>query len=140
MKLPPLRPDAMMLSKAAGKKGAFADQFIAGYRGNTSLSEAQALSLFASKVRDYEQKVKRAIHVPLNQNQFDALTSLAYNAPAAFRSDASIVKHLNEGDFGAAADDFLKWNRAKVKRRLVESQGLTNRRKRERALFLRKAT
>jgi len=129
-------PDqASRLSQAAGKKGASADNFIAAQKGGATLSEPQALRLFSSKIQGYELAVQQAVTVPLNQNQFDALTSLAYNAPAALKRGSRLVHHLNNADYQSAADEILRWNKVTVKGKTVPSRGLTKRRIRERALF-----
>lgn len=74
--------------------------------------------------------VKKAVTVPLTQNQFDALVSLAFNIGATAFTNSTLVKKLNLGR--DAADEFLRWRY--VNR--VESSGLLRRREAERTLFL----
>jgi lysozyme len=74
------------------------------------------------------------VTVPLSQNQFDALVSLAYNIGTNAFKTSTLVKYLNALDFKAAADEFLKWNRGGGK----VMKGLVRRRETERALFLKK--
>ncbi len=75
------------------------------------------------------------VHVkaPLNDNQLAALTSLVYNIgrDAFYRS--TLLKYLNKKNYDKAADEFLKW----VFDNNVKIQGLINRRKAEREVFLR---
>jgi lysozyme len=68
----------------------------------------------------------------LNQNQFDALVSLIYNIGFGNFSRSTLLKCLRAGDYEGAADEFIKWNKAGGH----VLNGLTNRRKAERALFL----
>jgi len=79
--------------------------------------------------RKYEPAV-RALNVPLNQNQFDALVSLAYNlGPGVFQWD--IGTHLRARDYRAASADFMHYVHAGGR----VLQGLVNRRAAERRLF-----
>lgn len=68
----------------------------------------------------------------LNQNQFDALVSLIFNIGAPAFRNSTMHKLLLAKDYAGAADEFLKWDHAGGK----VVQGLLNRRKSERALFL----
>ena len=82
--------------------------------------------------------VNNNVRVALNASQTEALLSLAYNIGSGNFSRSTIVKRLNEGDYQAAADQFLVWNEITDKNtgQLVVSNGLVNRREKERALFL----
>ena len=73
-----------------------------------------------------------AVNIPLNQNQFDALVSLAYNIGTGAFNKSTLVKKLNAGDILGAADQFDVWVNAGGKR----MQGRVNRRAKEKALFL----
>ncbi len=82
-------------------------------------------------------QVERAIYwyapnVSLNQNQFDALVSLVYNIGTGAFKKSTLLKYLNSGNVMGAADQFLVWDEI----RGVASQGLLDRRKAERSLFL----
>ncbi|KQD16250.1 lysozyme [Acinetobacter baumannii] len=72
--------------------------------------------------------------MPLTQNQFDALVSLAYNIGSGAFKGSTLLKLLNKGDYKGAADQFLVWNKAGGK----VMKGLVRRREAERALFLKK--
>lgn len=101
-------------------------------KGDTCTLE-QAKSYMQHDLKKFEQTVNRAVNVPINQNQFDALVSLAYNiGPTAFE-ESTLVKRLNEGNYKSAANQFDVWVNAGGKR----MQGLVNRRAAEKALFLK---
>ena len=101
-------------------------------KGDTCTLE-QAKSYMQHDLKKFEQTVNSAVNVPINQNQFDALVSLAYNiGPTAFK-ESTLVKRLNEKNYKAAADQFGLWVNARGKR----LQGLVNRRKIEMELFLK---
>ena len=93
----------------------------------------QAKAYMQNDLKAFEQTVNSAIKVPLNQNQFDALVSLAYNIGATAFKKSTLVKRLNEGNYNAAANQFNVWVNAGGKR----MQGLVNRRAAERTLFLK---
>lgn len=74
-----------------------------------------------------------ALGLPLNQNQFDALTSFVYNVgPGGVASSTGIGRALRDHDWQRAADELLEWDKAGGK----ALAGLTRRRIAERALFL----
>lgn len=73
-----------------------------------------------------------SVDVALNQNQFDALVSFTFNVGVGSEAHSTLVRVLNAGNYMMAADQFLVWNHING----VVSDGLTRRRKAERALFL----
>lgn len=101
-------------------------------KGDTCTLE-QAKAYMQNDLKAFEQTVNSAIKVPLNQNQFDALVSLAYNIGATAFKKSTLVKRLNEGNYKAAANQFNVWVNAGGKR----MQGLVNRRAAESTLFLK---
>ena len=101
-------------------------------KGDTC-TEAQAKSYMAHDLKKFEQAVNGAVNIPLNQNQFDALVSLAYNIGTGAFNKSTLVKKLNAGDIRGAADQFDVWVNAGGKR----MQGLVNRRAKEKEVFLR---
>ena len=81
--------------------------------------------------KDFADKIFPAIKVPVAQNQFDAMCSLAYNIGTGSFLKSTLLKKVNAGDFIGASEEFLKWNKSGGK----ELLGLTRRRKREQDLF-----
>lgn len=72
----------------------------------------------------------------MTQNMFDALILLSYNIGVRGLAGSSVAKYLKAGDKLAAANAFRPWNKITKNGKLVFSQGLANRREKERALFL----
>lgn len=101
-------------------------------KGDTCTAE-QAKTYKAHDLRRFEKCVNSAVKVSINQNQFDALVSLAYNIGEKAFSDSTLVKKLNASDYQGAANQFSAWNKSKGK----VLNGLTNRRAAERKLFLK---
>ncbi len=83
-------------------------------------------------LRRFENAINNLVKVPLNQNQFDALVSFAFNVGEANFKRSSVLRHLNAGLYAKAAEALLAWNKSKGK----VLAGLTRRREEERELFL----
>lgn len=94
----------------------------------------QAKEYFAHDLKRFESSVNNLVKVPLTQNQFDALVSLAYNIGSGAFKNSTLLKKLNAKDYAGAADQFLVWNKGGGK----VMKGLVRRREAERALFLKK--
>lgn len=99
-------------------------------RGMTITKEKSREILKADLVR-FERAVNANVNVPLTQNQFDALVSLAFNIGEGAFSRSTLVRKLNVSDYNGASQQFLVWKNAGGK----VSQGLLNRRKREKDMF-----
>lgn len=101
-------------------------------RGDTCTDD-QAKQYMQNDLKKFESTVNNSINVPLSQNKFDALVSLAYNIGSGAFSKSTLVKKLNTGDYNGAASQFDVWVNAGGKR----MQGLVNRRAKEKELFLK---
>lgn len=100
-----------------------------------TITAAQCDEILSRDLATFEDAVEDSVAVPLNQNQFDALVSLAFNIGAGAFGRSTLVKKLNAGDYQGAADQFTVWNKAAGK----VMKGLVTRRAAERALFLKGA-
>ncbi len=65
-----------------------------GYKWRKGVTLEQATELMQQKVPAYEDQVKKYVNVPLTQNEFDALTLLAYNL-GGFSKATSIINDIN---------------------------------------------
>lgn len=72
----------------------------------------------------------------VNQNQFDALVSFAYNVGTGALKKSSLLKKVlaNPND-PTIENSFLQWNKARVKGELTILSGLTKRRQAESDLY-----
>jgi lysozyme len=84
----------------------------------------EAFRVFRSALGRYEAEVLRAVKVPLEPHEFDALVSFHYNTGGIAR--AALTRHLNGGDRAAAAAAFMNW---------LKPAALRPRREAERDLF-----
>lgn len=93
---------------------------------------AQAEALLHADLIDTGRDVLTMLTVPVNDNEFGALTSFAFNLGTGNLRSSTLLKKLNANDRAGAADQFLRWVRADGK----VLPGLVKRRAAERALFL----
>ena len=99
-----------------------------------AITKERAIQLAKNVVKSFEARVNKSILLPMTQNQFDAMVLLCYNIGESSFARSSVVRNFNAGNLQKAADSFLLWNKAGG----VVSKGLTNRRQKERNLFLTK--
>jgi len=107
-----------------------------GEKFRNGISEAKATELLRADIATAERTVQNNITVPLSQNQFDALVSLAYNIGANNFATSTVVKYINDPNFHSPLyknleSAWMAWNRSQGK----ISTGLSNRRKQEWCLF-----
>lgn len=95
------------------------------------ITKQQGLDLLRKDVEAKAQAVRQYVTVPLNQGQFDALVSFAYNVGAGNLHGSTLLKKLNAGDYAGAANEFGNWTKAGGK----VMAGLQRRRAAEAAMF-----
>lgn len=99
------------------------------------ITEAEAAKLLTRGLEKFGAQIMPVITAPINENQFGAFLSLAYNiGPGAF-ARSTALKRFNAGDIAGAADAILMFNKAGG----TVLRGLERRREAERALFLKPA-
>ncbi len=104
------------------------------------ISPGDAEALLRADLDGFELGVARLVTRPINQSQFDALVSFAFNVGldidadrrAEGLGDSTLLALVNAGCDQEAAIEFLKWNKAGGRPLL----GLTRRRLAEAQLFL----
>ena len=105
----------------------------AGVYEGQKITHEEVETLLKNDLKKYEKYVNDYVKVELNQNQFDALVSFTYNLGPGSLKKSTLLKKINQNEFEAAAEEFLKWVKANGK----TLPGLVKRRKAERELFLR---
>ena len=95
----------------------------------------QAEARLITELLGYEQAVLSGCTLEPNQNQLDAMCSLAWNIGIAGLLRSTVLKCHNRGDAQSASRAFGLWNKAGGR----EWAGLTRRRAAEAALYLEPA-
>lgn len=103
-----------------------------GVKPGMTITQAQATGLLISDLGIAERAVHSSVTVTLSQEQFDALSSLAFNIGASAFAKSTLVKLLNAGKYHDAAAQFDRWVYAGKKK----LPGLMKRRAAEKAMFL----
>ena len=106
--------------------------FTDGVKMGDIMTREEADARLIEELRPYEMAVWQACTNEPNQNEFDAMTSLAYNIGTAGFKRSTVLKAHNRGDKQAAARAFGLWNKSGGK----VYAGLTKRRAEESALYL----
>lgn len=102
-----------------------------GIRMGMVWTHAQAEAALRVEIAKFEAAVTRLVTVTINQNEFDALTSFAYNCGETALAKSTILRKLNGGDRSGAAAAFGMWTKGGGR----VLPGLVTRRARESALF-----
>ena len=117
--------------------------------GHLITAEEKASGRFASgKITDQEvdqllledldrtqRSVRGCVTQPVTQEQYDSLVSLAFNIGTGNFCNSTLVKKINGGEYKEVPNQMLRWNKVREGGVLVESAGLTNRRRTEANLF-----
>jgi lysozyme len=111
------------------------------YKVGQAITKRQADRLFDQDIKTVESAIKRRLKawrddghdVPLSQEMYDALVSVAFNKGAAGLFSTKFMKHLKKGDYEAAGKAIEhEYNQ----RRVRKFGGIVKRRKDESLLFL----
>ena len=116
-----------------------ADKWTIGYGHTATAKEGMSISLNDAESLLYqdlalvEAAVSRAVEVKLSDNQFAALVSWTYNIGISAMRDSSLVRRLNQGDYGAVPGELARWSKVSGR----ANKGLSNRRAAEAGLWAR---
>ena len=106
--------------------------FTRGVQPGQHMTLQQAEARLITELLGYEQAVLSGCTLAPNQNQLDAMCSLAWNIGIAGFLKSTVLKCHNRGDHQSASRAFGLWNKAGGR----EWAGLTRRRAAEAALYL----
>lgn len=73
------------------------------------IDKLKAVAYLKQDVKVATSVIKSHVRVPLNQNQFDALTSFVYNVGIGAFMNSTCLRKLNTMDYLGAADEMLRW-------------------------------
>jgi lysozyme len=96
------------------------------------ITKQRAEELLQLNADRFARKVVNLVKKPITQNQFNALTSFAYNLGSGALASSTLLKkvNVNPNDI-TIRNEFLRWNKANG----VALKGLTNRRIKEADLY-----
>jgi lysozyme len=103
-----------------------------GVKQGQVITQAQADALFDKDIQRFVDGVNKLVKVEINQNQFDALVSFAYNCGVTALQKSTLLEYVNKKQFSKAAAEFDLWTKGNGK----VLHGLVRRRDEEQALFL----
>ena len=96
-------------------------------------TQQQAEDWLEEELVEYAGYVEKAVTVPLEQNQFDALVSWTYNLGPASLNRSTALKLLNMSEYDGVPAQLKRWNKAGGK----VLDGLVRRREAEAEMFKR---
>lgn len=109
------------------------------YPGQT-ISQEEAARLLSSDISKTCRAVEACVTVPINDNQFGALVSLAYNIGMGNFVKSTLLEKLENRDYVGASEQFLVWDKLHTSEGVITDIGLLRRRKAEQALFNKPVT
>lgn len=96
------------------------------------ITKKEAFDMFKEVANRFAKRVDELVTSNLNQNQFNALVSFAYNVGTGNFASSTLLKKVNKNPNDLTIkDEFLRWNKAGGK----VINGLTNRRNEEAILY-----
>ena len=95
------------------------------------ISQQRADALLLEDVDVFEEAVNKAVQVPLEQHEFDALVSWTFNLGPANLNASTMLKVLNDNKKSEVPAQMRRWNKAGGE----TLQGLIRRREAESLLF-----
>lgn len=102
-----------------------------GVSEGMEISQQRAEALLLEDVAVFEEAVNKAVKVPLEQYEFDALVSWTFNLGPSNLNSSTMLKVLNENKKNEVPAQMRRWNKANGE----TLQGLIRRREAESLLF-----
>lgn len=103
-----------------------------GVKKGDKITELQAETFLTIDLQKFEKAINELVTVPINQNMFDSLASFVFNIGIGAFKGSTLLKLLNKKEYGLAACQFERWNKAGGK----ILSGLMKRRAAEKKLFI----
>lgn len=103
-----------------------------GVHAGMKITETEAENFLKQDLATFEAGVSNLVKVSVNQDQYDALVSFAFNLGLGTLTGSTLLHKLNAKDYHGAAEEFGKWVHAGHQ----VLPGLVSRRKAEEELFL----
>jgi lysozyme len=119
---------------AGGKPTIGVGHLLTTYTKGRTITHEQSQQLLTADLARFEAAVNRLVRGPLNQHQFNALVSFAFNLGEGALTKSSLLRLVNAGSIeaGDIREAFRIWRNVNGK----PNAGIETRRLREAALFL----
>ncbi|MBO1361544.1 lysozyme [Acetobacter sacchari] len=104
-------------------------------RATRPISAAEADALLTDRLAVVQGRVRQLVTAPMTAGQEAALIDFSYNLGTSALAGSTLLRLLNQRAYVAAGAELARWNHVRIDGRLVESNGLTNRRRAELALW-----
>ena len=75
-------------------------------------SDAECLSLLREDINEHQSGVLECLQAPVNQNQLDSFTSLAFNIGVSATCNSSPMRLFNDGKYTEACHAFMEYRGA----------------------------
>ncbi|MEM8676196.1 MAG: lysozyme [Cyanobacteria bacterium P01_G01_bin.67] len=118
------------LSRIAGKPVSIGDR----------IDQTQAHAALMEHLEEIHRELDPVLKVNLNEQQLSALASISFNVGVNSIKNSTLLRKINAEDYAGAANEFLRWDKANLRGRLVQMPGLARRRQAERKLFLEQSS
>lgn len=105
-------------------------------RTGASYTPDECEAILKEDIAVHRRGLEKCVTYDLNQNQWDAVTSFAFNVGVGRACKSTLVRKINAGDLDGAAAEFPKWKYAGGR----VFKGLVRRRADEAALFFEPVT
>jgi lysozyme len=76
-----------------------------------TITAERAEEIFRTDAQTFRKEVIGLVTVPVNQHQFDALSSFVFNIGSSGFKRSTVLKRLNAKDYAGAAEAMLMWNK-----------------------------
>jgi lysozyme len=97
-------------------------------RFKRGITRGRGLKLLRNDIAGYQSAINDLVQVALNQQQFDALVSFAYNIGTSAFATSTLLRKLNRSDYQSVLSELMRWTNGGL-------PGLVNRRRAEGELF-----
>ena len=94
-------------------------------------TQERAEVMLVNELEEYGKYVEELVTLPINQCQFDALTSWTFNLGPSNLQSSTMLKVLNQGDYEGVPYQIKRWNKVNGQ----VNDGLIRRREAEALLF-----
>lgn len=101
------------------------------------ITTREAYEILVRDVTNFAAGVADLIEAPVNQHEFDAMVSFAFNVGLRAFRKSSVLRHLNKREYAKVPASLMRYVKVRKNGKLVRSRGLENRRRHEIDVFKR---